>query len=225
MSFLVWWDSVGTAFSSIADLDRRLRLDMRGGVVAALVAVADIRPPTRRPRRADVPTPAVLRRWWPHPVPTSSPRQGAASLRLGGCAGDLTVLPCRFAIADEIAIGVAAIPSAICHHRSDIGSAAPSITEIVLHDVGPSSPRPPFHSDTPCARHQHSAGAASRFITVGRRRPCPGPPDRLVGQATPHSRGLSDRGDRRRRTQRDANPRLGCRLLGRVARGECRPSR
>lgn len=113
MSFLVWWDSVGTASAAITIV----HLFAIAGfayvaVVAALVAVADI-------FRLGALRHTVLR--------AARPRL-QRTLTAGAFVAVSAAAP---AIANESSIIIA-----------DIGSAAPSITEIVLHDVGP-VPVPP----------------------------------------------------------------------------------
>ena len=113
MSFLVWWDSVGTASAAITIV----HLFAIAGfayvaVVAALVAVADI-------FRLGALRHTVLR--------AATPRL-RRTLTAGAFVAVSAAAP---AIADESSIII-----------TDIGSAAPSITEIVLHDVGP-VPVPP----------------------------------------------------------------------------------
>ena len=108
MSFLVWWDSVGTASAAITIV----HLFAIAGfayvaVVAALVAVADI-------FRLGALRHTVLR--------AATPRL-QRTLTAGAFVAVSAAAP---AIADESSIII-----------TDIGSAALSITEIVLHDVGP----------------------------------------------------------------------------------------
>ena len=113
MSFLVWWDSVGTASAAITIV----HLFAIAGfayvaVVVTLVAVADI-------FRLGALRHTVLR--------AATPRL-RRTLTAGAFVAVSAAAP---AIADESSIII-----------TDIGSAAPSITEIVLHDVGP-VPVPP----------------------------------------------------------------------------------
>ena len=108
MPFLVWWDSVGTASAAITIV----HLFAIAGfayvaVVATLVAVADI-------FRLGAFRHTVLR------AATPGLRR---TLTAGAFVAASAAAP---AIADESSIII-----------TDIGAAAPSITEIVLHDMGP----------------------------------------------------------------------------------------
>ena len=151
MSFLVWWDSVGTASAAITIV----HLFAIAGfayvaVVAALIAVADI-------FRLGALRHTVLR--------AARPRL-QRTLTAGAFVAVSAAAP---AIANESSIIIA-----------DIGSAAPSITEIVLHDVGPVPVPPtavPFESpDTnpatppqiPRHRRPPTAGWSNPATTFGR---------------------------------------------------------
>ena len=153
MSFLVWWDSVGTASAAITIV----HLFAIAGfayvaVVAALVAVADI----LRLELSDTPCCGRRRR----------------ALRRTLTAGAFVAVSAAApAIADESSIII-----------TDIGSAAPLITEIVLHDAGPVPVPPaavPFESPdtnpaTPPADSRRCrppiAGRSSQATTSGRSR-------------------------------------------------------
>jgi hypothetical protein len=89
---------------------------------------------------------------------------------------------------------------------TDIGSASPSVTEIVLHELGPVTVPPttaPFESPatnpaTPPPRSSHCAVDHRHQVGRARRQP------------------LGDRRNRHQRTQRDDNLRLDFHLLRRV---------
>ncbi|MCH1452513.1 MAG: LysM peptidoglycan-binding domain-containing protein [Acidimicrobiales bacterium] len=113
MSFLVWWDSVGTASAAITIVHLFAITGFAYvAVVATLVAVADI-------FRLGALRHTVLR------AATPSLRR---TLTAGAFVAASAAAP---AIADESSFII-----------TDIGAAAPSITEIVLHDMGP-VPVPP----------------------------------------------------------------------------------
>ncbi len=113
ISFLVWWDSVGAASAAITIVHL---LAIAGSVYVAVV--------TTLVNVADIFRLGALRH--------TALRAATPGLRRTLTAGAfVAVLSAAPAIADESSIII-----------TDIGSAAPSITEIVLHDLGP-VPVPP----------------------------------------------------------------------------------